>query len=77
MVTPTADIFEPIESGLKEKGLNVDCVGGGRIERSFKDKKIFVFGYSQAYGQADHNLSCELIRKEFPDYNVTCSDEGY
>lgn len=57
--------------------IKYECVGGGRIEHSPENKKINIFGYSQGFGQADHSISSELIKKKYPDYTVTWSNEGY
>ncbi|RWS06357.1 14 kDa phosphohistidine phosphatase-like protein [Dinothrombium tinctorium] len=72
------DIVEKIEPQLKAMKLSCFCVGGGRIEHDSEAKTIFVFGYSQGYGKADHSITCELLRQKYPDYNkIYWSDEGY
>ena len=45
-----------------------------------KDKKLFIYGYSQAYGQADHRIAKAMLELKFKDYkeeNITWSNEGY
>lgn len=53
-----ADIYEDFES--KHRGLDLECVGGGRIEHSPESKKILVYGYSMVsillYFQIYHTL---------------------
>ncbi|GAB6025101.1 14 kDa phosphohistidine phosphatase [Chamberlinius hualienensis] len=71
------DIFEKVESELRKLNLDVFCVGGGRIEHNTDDKSISVYGYSQGYGRADHAITTDIIKKHYPDYKVTWSDEGY
>ncbi|XP_011168607.1 14 kDa phosphohistidine phosphatase [Solenopsis invicta] len=73
-----ADIFDEVEGQIKKHaGLQADCVGGGRIEHDPDEKTIKVYGYSQGFGKADHQVSVELLKKKYPGYNITCSDEGY
>ena len=60
--------------------LAVACPGGGRIRHEPALGKVFVYGFSNAYGLGDHAAACELIRKAFPAYraeDVTWSNEGY
>ncbi|EYC25582.1 hypothetical protein Y032_0011g1286 [Ancylostoma ceylanicum] len=53
------------------------CVGGGRIKHEDQAKEILVYGYSQGYGQADHAVTVDILKKRYPDYNITFSNEGY
>lgn len=64
---------------LTEDLNNIDSepIGGGRIKIDSHSKKIFVYGYSQAYGICDHSLSCELLKTQYPDYSYSWSNEGY
>lgn len=52
-------------------------LGGGRINHDAEAKNIKVYGYSQGYGKADHQLTVDILRKTYPDYEITFSDEGY
>ncbi|XP_011059472.1 PREDICTED: sex-regulated protein janus-A-like isoform X2 [Acromyrmex echinatior] len=73
-----ADIFDEVDEQIKKHaGLQANCVGGGRIEHDPDEKTIKVYGYSQGFGKADHQVSVDLLKKKYPDYNITCSDEGY
>ncbi|EFN75221.1 Sex-regulated protein janus-A, partial [Harpegnathos saltator] len=73
-----ADIFDEVDDQIKKfRGLQANCVGGGRIEHHPDEKTIKVYGYSQGFGKADHQVSVEVLKKKYPDYNITCSDEGY
>ncbi|XP_063972625.1 14 kDa phosphohistidine phosphatase-like [Diachasmimorpha longicaudata] len=74
-----ADIYDEIGNELKKygAGLDTECVGGGRINHSAEEKTIKVYGYSQGFGKADHQVSVGLLNKKYPDYDITCSDEGY
>eukprot|EP01017_Pseudomicrothorax_dubius_P033816 TRINITY_DN4564_c0_g1_i3.p1 TRINITY_DN4564_c0_g1~~TRINITY_DN4564_c0_g1_i3.p1 ORF type:complete len:180 (-),score=23.23 TRINITY_DN4564_c0_g1_i3:29-568(-) len=54
--------------------------GGGRIQHSASAKKLSIYGYSQSFGQANHDLTLELAKKAYPDYpesSFTVSYEGY
>ncbi|KAI7684943.1 14 kDa phosphohistidine phosphatase [Sarcoptes scabiei] len=61
-----ADIFDLFESS--KSPIKYECVGGGRIEVEPHNKKIKIFGYSQGFGRADHEMSCDLVRKKYKDY---------
>ncbi|KAL1490954.1 hypothetical protein ABEB36_011622 [Hypothenemus hampei] len=52
-------------------------LGGGRIKHDPSSKSINVYGYSQGYGKADHQESVAILKSQYPDYNITWSDEGY
>ena len=69
------DVFTHHLNQMKLRSVTHDCVGGGRIKRS--DNEIFVYGYSQGFGRADHSLSTDILKKEFPGYNITWSNDGY
>lgn len=31
----------------------------------------------QGYGKADHQLTVDVLKKQYPEYNISFSDEGY
>ncbi|KAK9692973.1 Janus/Ocnus family (Ocnus) [Popillia japonica] len=66
---------------LKSDGVLKDwqtkVLGGGRIAHDAAAKAIKVYGYSQGYGKADHQVAVALIKKFYPNYAITWSDEGY
>ena len=33
--------------------------------------------FKLAYGRADHTKTVELLKEEYPDYDITWSNEGY
>ncbi|XP_047483492.1 14 kDa phosphohistidine phosphatase-like isoform X1 [Penaeus chinensis] len=73
-----ADVYDKVVPGIEAKGLDCECVGGGRILHEPDNKSIEVFGYSQGYGKADHSVSVELLKKKYPDYaKITFSNDGY
>lgn len=65
--------------GLKQGGDLIEyeskVLGGGKIEHEPEKKILKVFGESQGYGKADHGVSAEILRKNFPGYEVKCSEE--
>ena len=54
-------------------------MGGGRIHHKRGEKSIMVYGYSVAFGAADHATTVKLLRadKEFEDYSIAFKNEGY
>ena len=55
--------------------MQVEVLGGGRIENSVE--QISVFGYSSAFGPAWHELTAALLRRAYPMAVITTSDMGY
>ena len=55
--------------------VQVEPLGGGRIENGVD--QISVFGYSSAFGQAQHELTAALLRRAYPMAVITTSDMGY
>mmetsp|Transcript_11285 Transcript_11285/g.12798 ORF Transcript_11285/g.12798 Transcript_11285/m.12798 type:complete len:332 (+) Transcript_11285:186-1181(+) len=74
-----------IEASLKQYGLAMQVVGGGRITRhglkkaKRKDGLISIFGYSKSFGRCDdcNERACALIAAAYPDYVVRWSNQGY
>lgn len=42
-----ADIFDEVSPEIEGKGLDCECVGGGRIEHDPNKQKLHIYGYSQ------------------------------
>ncbi|XP_068105057.1 14 kDa phosphohistidine phosphatase [Hyperolius riggenbachi] len=73
-----ADIYDKAAAEIeKDRILDCECLGGGRITHSSSSKKIHIYGYSMGFGRARHSVSMDLIKAKYPDYEVTWSDEGY
>jgi phosphohistidine phosphatase len=77
-----ADNFDDFSKEIENskdlhKLVEYECVGGGRININKDDKTIFVYGYSQSYGQCNHQISCDILKQYYPDYTITWSNEGY
>ena len=59
------------------KGLDCQCIGGGRILHEKSQKFIKVYGYSVGFGRADHTKTVEVLKTTFPDYKIEWSNDGY
>lgn len=73
------NIYQPNVTAAARRGLNVDILGGGRIEHRVGEA-VHIYGYSSAFGPAPHEVSAALVRRWFPFYDpraVKCSYEGY
>ncbi|WIA32279.1 hypothetical protein OEZ86_003125 [Tetradesmus obliquus] len=60
--------------------LQLDVLGGGRIEHHADQKVISVYGYSAAFGPAVHEVTAALLQRWYPFYDassITWSYEGY
>lgn len=44
----SADVYDDVSPDIESKGLDCECVGGGRIEHDPVKKKLQIYGYSQA-----------------------------
>ena len=66
-----------IDEISKEQNENFtfECIGGGRIEKN--SGSILVYGYSTVYGQAEHKLTVEILKKYYPNEKIEYSYSGY
>eukprot|EP00389_Voromonas_pontica_P003334 GDKH01004914.1.p1 GENE.GDKH01004914.1~~GDKH01004914.1.p1 ORF type:complete len:224 (+),score=22.88 GDKH01004914.1:142-813(+) len=62
---------------LETEGLEGQVQGGGRIHHSPEQKTIEIYGYSCQYGRANHAVTADLCRKQFPGYEVSWNNDGY
>ena len=55
------------------------CLGGGRIKKSIKEKKIKIYGYSKTFGRIknQHEITKQILQKYYPEYEITWTNEGY
>ncbi|NXV95705.1 14 kDa phosphohistidine phosphatase isoform X2 [Calonectris borealis] len=72
-----ADLYERTAQELAQQGLGCECLGGGRLSHHPEERKIHVYGYSVGFGRADHSVTTEKLKAEYPDYEITWADEGY
>ncbi|XP_045499184.1 14 kDa phosphohistidine phosphatase-like isoform X1 [Colias croceus] len=70
-----ADIYDEVQAKLNP--LDCEPLGGGRISHDPDNKKIHIYGYSQGYGKADHEIAAKLVKGAYPEYTISISDEGY
>ena len=43
-----------------------------------EERKLHIYGYSQAFGQANHVNASEIIQRQFKNYEITTSvDDKY
>ena len=47
-----------------------EIIGGGKIIFNNENKTIILYGYSTAYGPADHSLTSSIIKKYYPNYEI-------
>ncbi|XP_055344362.1 14 kDa phosphohistidine phosphatase-like [Paramacrobiotus metropolitanus] len=72
------DIFEPIYVQLRQLGWECECLGGGRIFRDIEKKNMCVYGYSVAFGMADHKRTVDILSKKYPPpTTIQWSNDGY
>jgi phosphohistidine phosphatase len=76
-----ADIYQKAKLEVASDGVECEVAGGGRIKHqppsAGSTGSILVYGYSIAYGKADHEISVECLKRTFPNYSISFSDEGY
>jgi len=76
------NIYSKFTKEVKLNHLDVNrckVLGGGRIKKSKKNKKIEIYGYSNKYGRAEnqHETTKHILERFYPDYDITWSNEGY
>ena len=74
-----ADIFKETKNSIgRGSELSLKCLGGGRIRHEPEKGTLFVYGYSQGFGRADHQKTIEILKKSYPQYDsITFSNDGY
>jgi len=73
------DLVEDCERQMRDTNLDVkvQCVGGGRIQHDRDRKNIVVYGYSVGYGQADHAVTCKILKTYYLGYTIEWNNDGY
>jgi len=73
------DLVDECEREIRDssKDVQVECVGGGRIQHDCDRKHIIVYGYSVGYGQANHAVTCELLKTYYDMYTIEWNNDGY
>ncbi|XP_067951430.1 14 kDa phosphohistidine phosphatase-like isoform X2 [Watersipora subatra] len=72
-----ADIYDAASQRIEPLGLDCECLGGGRIQHAPNNKRLKVYGYSMGFGKADHQITCDLLKTKYLNYNITWTDGGY
>lgn len=72
-----ADIYERYSPSIEALGFDTRPLGGGRIAHNSEQKTLKVYGYSVAYGRADHSITKKILGEKYPAYQITTSNEGY
>ena len=64
-------INNEINNNIQMKNnFSFEIIGGGKIIFDNKNKTIILYGYSTAYGPADHSLTSSIIKKYYPNYEI-------
>ena len=72
-----ADVLAKLEEQCPA-GVNLECVGGGRIDHRPAERKLVIYGYSQGFGRADHSRTSLLCKEHFGgNYDISWNNEGY
>ena len=76
------NIYNKFVQEVKDKHLNknkCEVLGGGRINKDEKNKKIKIYGYSKTFGRVknQHETTKKILEKFYPDYEITWTNEGY
>ncbi|KAG0625547.1 hypothetical protein M758_2G064100 [Ceratodon purpureus] len=71
-----SDILKATEEEVKDVGLQVSQLGGGRIDHNAKERKLHVFSSSQGFGLANHTITCAILRQWYPLHSITLAWGG-
>ena len=75
-----ADVYSrALQLELEPRGLSGLVLGGGRLVHDPQHKKLEVYGYSKTFGRCAwcNEHVAAMLRKHYPSYSVTWSNEGY
>ena len=75
-----ADVYSrALQQELEPSGLSGLVLGGGRLTHDPEHKKLEVYGYSKTFGRCAwcNERVAAMLRKHYPSYSVTWSNEGY
>ncbi|GJP30556.1 hypothetical protein CLOM_g3808 [Closterium sp. NIES-68] len=71
------DVLQHTARFMAPLGLKVEAVGGGRINHDATKRQITIYGFSQAFGRADHKVAAAIVRRWYPLYSIATSNHGY
>ena len=75
-----ADVFSrALQHELEPRGVSGLVLGGGRLVHNPQRKRLEVYGYSKTFGRCAwcNERVAAMLRKQYPAYAVTWSNEGY
>lgn len=55
---------------VEGKNIDIDISGGGFIDINETEKKMCVFGKSERYGHANHDLAVAILSNFFPEWDI-------
>ncbi|XP_070581893.1 14 kDa phosphohistidine phosphatase-like [Ptychodera flava] len=64
-----SDVYDKTIPKIKAQGFDCRVMGGGKIDHRGSKKEILVYGYSGNYGEAEHTITCAVLRKKYKDYD--------
>ncbi|MBI2062082.1 MAG: hypothetical protein HYT64_00060 [Candidatus Yanofskybacteria bacterium] len=66
------DAFDLLRQEVRPHGLDVHCIGGGKIEISLAEKTVCVWDSSWDFGEEPNRKeTIRMLQAAFPDYQVT------
>lgn len=71
-----SDILSATQEEVKDMGLKVSQLGGGRIDHNAKERKLHVYSSSQGFGLANHSVTCAILRQWYPLHSITLAWGG-
>lgn len=73
------DVLERARREVYRTGLDVQVqvLGGGRMEHHSDQRALSIYGYSSAFGQAPHDVTAAITRKWLPLHDIHVSYDGY
>ena len=72
------DFLKEVENSGLDKN-SCQALGGGRINKDEKNKKMKIYGYSKTFGRVEgqHEKTKNIVQKYYPDYEITWTNKGY
>ena len=72
------DFLKEVENSGLDKN-SCKALGGGRINKDEKNKKLKIYGYSKTFGRVEgqHQKTKNIVQKYYPDYEITWTNKGY
>ena len=71
------NIFVATKSEIGSTSVDMDVLGGGRIEIDVPTKRVSIYGFSAAFGQAPHEVTAAILKASLPFHTFNVSYDGY